>query len=191
VGVPFASRETCNKRLPLRDKSSEKLAPHLSGAFIFLDGAKASGRKCLVHCQKGFSRSVAIVLAYLVARQGQRLSEAWAFMKTCHPHAQPNRGFVKQLIDLDSVVHGSASVVMSDFFSTTAKPTTRPRALDRTGRPSATPRPLPDDSSKSQGAFDRHEPNRQRRDDNATQLSQHSMEKRRQAFAAAVRGGRA
>merc|ERR1712014_233665 len=54
----------------------------------------------------GISRSVSVVLAYLVMRQGRRLSQAWEHMTSCHPAARPNRGFVEQLIDLDFVLHG-------------------------------------------------------------------------------------
>jgi len=112
--LPFASQETHNQKVPLQDLPNEQLASHLPQAFAFMDRAKAAGGKCLVHCRMGISRSVSVVLAYLVMRQGRRLSQAWEHMTTCHPAARPNRGFVEQLIDLDFVLHGPTLCLRSE-----------------------------------------------------------------------------
>mmetsp|Transcript_91867 Transcript_91867/g.230879 ORF Transcript_91867/g.230879 Transcript_91867/m.230879 type:complete len:388 (-) Transcript_91867:92-1255(-) len=104
--IPFASENTRNQKLCMRDVPTERLASHLPVAFAFLEEAKAAGGKCLVHCRMGASRSVAVVLSYLIVREGMRLSDAWALVHSCRKVARPNRGFVEQLVDLDRVVHG-------------------------------------------------------------------------------------
>jgi hypothetical protein len=114
-GISFASGETRNLLLPLRDSSSQLLSASLSAAFPFLDEAKESGMKCLVHCRTGISRSVSVVLAYLVAREGRTLSESWRLVQSKVPVARPNRGFAMQLIDLERVVRGSATLADVDF----------------------------------------------------------------------------
>mmetsp|Transcript_19514 Transcript_19514/g.34462 ORF Transcript_19514/g.34462 Transcript_19514/m.34462 type:complete len:331 (+) Transcript_19514:130-1122(+) len=113
--LPFASTETQNKRVFLRDTRVEQLVPQLSTAFQFLDEVRRCNGRCLVHCRQGVSRSVSVVLAYLVMRDGLQLRDAWSLMQTQRPAARPNRGFCEQLIDLDTKMHGEASASLSDF----------------------------------------------------------------------------
>ena len=114
--IPFASRRTENLLLPLTDQKGAELAPHLPTACEFLDRAKASGRACLVHCMVGASRSVAVVLAYLMAREGMGLGHAWRLVKQRRPVARPNRGFAEQLIAMDEGRGGGgAGVCLADF----------------------------------------------------------------------------
>eukprot|EP00440_Ansanella_granifera_P028696 gb/GFBE01031172.1/.p1 GENE.gb/GFBE01031172.1/~~gb/GFBE01031172.1/.p1 ORF type:complete len:386 (+),score=53.52 gb/GFBE01031172.1/:1-1158(+) len=117
ANLSFASGETRNQRLHLKDVRTERLLPHLAEAFAFLDEAKCSGGRCLVHCRQGASRSVSIVLAYLVMRDGLRLQEAWQLVRRSRPAARPNRGFCQQLVDLDRVVHGEASSTVAEFYA--------------------------------------------------------------------------
>lgn len=53
----------------------------------------------LVHCWAGHSRSVSIVLFYLMKKTGRfkTIVEALAFVKKKRPFAQPNSGFIAQL----------------------------------------------------------------------------------------------
>ena len=46
----------------------------------------------LVHCYAGQSRSVAFVLAYLCAHQGQSVADAYALVLAARPCAKPNAG---------------------------------------------------------------------------------------------------
>ncbi|CAE8584410.1 unnamed protein product [Polarella glacialis] len=100
----------------MRDRRTEELAPFLPEALAFLDEAKSSGIKCLVYCLAGSSRSVSMVLAYLIMREGFSLHDAWVLVKSRRPVAQPNCSFAAQLIELDRSVHGScASATLADF----------------------------------------------------------------------------
>mmetsp|Transcript_85769 Transcript_85769/g.275804 ORF Transcript_85769/g.275804 Transcript_85769/m.275804 type:complete len:292 (-) Transcript_85769:929-1804(-) len=113
--TPFASKRTENLLLKLRDIKGETIAPHLLEAYAFLARAKASGQCCLVHCMVGASRSVSVVLAYLVTQEGRSLAEAWTLVKGARKQARPNKGFAEQLIALDAETHGKASMAMADF----------------------------------------------------------------------------
>ena len=62
-----------------------------------------------VHCQEGVSRSVTLVLAYLVARRRSTLSEAFDVVQKCRTFAQPNMSFWQQLVALERRVHGSVT----------------------------------------------------------------------------------
>lgn len=58
---------------------------------------KASRPAVLVHCQKGRSRSVTIVLAYLIYMNGWSVAEAMKYVATRRPCAEPNIGFMEEL----------------------------------------------------------------------------------------------
>lgn len=55
-----------------------------------------------VHCHVGKSRSVTIVLAYLVQELKMELQTAFRFVKEKRWIAEPNRGFVNQLAAFES-----------------------------------------------------------------------------------------
>ena len=57
-------------------------------------------RICLVHCAKGASRSVSVVMAYLMSRHSDRFKsfdEALSHIRTVRPQASPNIGFALEL----------------------------------------------------------------------------------------------
>lgn len=53
----------------------------------------------LVHCQKGISRSVTAVCAYLMFTNGWSVAEALEWVQQRRPIAQPNMGFMDELHD--------------------------------------------------------------------------------------------
>ena len=76
-----------------RSKIDSALLPAASGS--------SGARFCLVHCAKGRSRSVSIVVAYLMAtfpgRFNSSFDEALNHVKETYPWAQPNIGFALAL----------------------------------------------------------------------------------------------
>jgi len=54
------------QHLRLIDNESEDLLSHLPGVTLFLETLRMEGKRVLVHCNCGVSRSVSIVLAYLI-----------------------------------------------------------------------------------------------------------------------------
>lgn len=57
--------------------------------FDFIDSAKESGGKVLVHCMRGNSRSVCVVLCYLIARHNKSLEQAYTHVKRRRPRMKP------------------------------------------------------------------------------------------------------
>jgi len=101
--IPFAfeNGRTENLLLAIPDQRDASLRPHLAEAFAFLDRARASGLGCLVHCMVGASRSVTVVLAWLMEREGMALCDAWALIKEKRSVARPNKGFALQLMQME------------------------------------------------------------------------------------------
>ena len=78
------------------DLPEEQLSSHFPECFQFLDAGVREG-SVLVHCNAGISRSVSIVVAYLMSRREKSLAEALDIVRTARPRAKPNEGFLKQL----------------------------------------------------------------------------------------------
>jgi protein-tyrosine phosphatase len=54
----------------------------------------------LVHCEKGISRSVSIVIAYTMICKKLSFEKALKYVQSKHKCANPNSGFIKQLENL-------------------------------------------------------------------------------------------
>ncbi|XP_022918179.2 uncharacterized protein [Onthophagus taurus] len=65
--------------------------------FDFLDMVVLSGGRVLVHCNAGVSRSSAIVIGYLMLKDGVDYDEAYDVVKRVRVVARPNDGFIRQL----------------------------------------------------------------------------------------------
>ena len=55
----------------------------------------------VVHCASGVSRSVAVVIYFLMCKEGMSFDAAMCRIRAAHPAANPNPGFVAQLRALD------------------------------------------------------------------------------------------
>lgn len=105
AGDPLASSKEYEgftlktKCITLADKSDAKLWMYLdAGADWIHDSLEGyPNAKVLVHCNWGKSRSVAMVLAYLMKRKGLTLDGALAYVQSKRCIAQPNEGFMRQL----------------------------------------------------------------------------------------------
>ncbi|KAF9673306.1 hypothetical protein SADUNF_Sadunf10G0010400 [Salix dunnii] len=91
------------------DRYDTNLSQYFNKCFNFIDEAKRQGGGVLVHCFVGRSRSVTIVVAYLMKRHGMGLSEALAHVKSKRPQAGPNSGFISQLQDFEKSLQGISS----------------------------------------------------------------------------------
>ncbi|XP_058082101.1 dual specificity protein phosphatase PHS1 isoform X2 [Magnolia sinica] len=98
------------KNFSISDNEDEKISNLFEEASDFIEHVESLGRKVLVHCFEGRSRSATVVLAYLMLRKNFTLLAAWNALKRVHRRAQPNDGFAKALLDLDRKLHGNASM---------------------------------------------------------------------------------
>ncbi len=74
-----------------------------ASSFKFIEDALASNASAcvLVHCASGVSRSVALVVHYMMRKRGLSCSKAMECIRAVHPAAQPNQGFLRQLEELE------------------------------------------------------------------------------------------
>ena len=65
----------------------------------FIDIAMRNNEKILVHCSRGVSRSVTMVLAYLIVKQDMTYDVALETVRSKRIMANPNDGFKRQLLE--------------------------------------------------------------------------------------------
>ncbi|MBA0856765.1 hypothetical protein Goshw_002686 [Gossypium schwendimanii] len=88
------------------DKEDTNLSQYFDECFNFIDEAKREGGGVLVHCFVGKSRSVTIVVAYLMKKHGMSLSQALEHVRSKRPLASPNPGFIQQLKEFEKSLKG-------------------------------------------------------------------------------------
>ena len=63
-------------RVPIADTETEDVNVHFEKVFHFINGAIKNETGVLVHCHEGKSRSVALILAYLMKEKGWTLRKS-------------------------------------------------------------------------------------------------------------------
>ena len=87
------------KTVTVLDSQSELLVDHFAESIHWMECVlrESASHKILVHCFAGRSRSVAIVLAYLMYKLHIPLSVALLHVRQFRANANPNVGFINQL----------------------------------------------------------------------------------------------
>ncbi|KAJ1405616.1 Tyrosine specific protein phosphatases domain [Sesbania bispinosa] len=98
------------KTIDVVDRDDANLKQYFNECFDFIDEAKRHGGRVLVHCYAGKSRSVTIVVAYLMKTRGMSLSEALQHVKSKRPQAAPNPGFIRQLEEFEKSLQGASEL---------------------------------------------------------------------------------
>jgi len=86
--------------IPADDVPNYDIRSDMISTAKFIKEGAAGGERILVHCHAGVSRSVTIVLFYLML-QGYDLDSAMALVKSKRPFIQPNAGFMQHLLATD------------------------------------------------------------------------------------------
>nr|XP_054756872.1 dual specificity protein phosphatase 3-like [Lytechinus pictus] len=87
--------------LGVSDFPQSNIRKHFETAFKFIDEAlHQENGKVLVHCVQGFSRSATIAIAYLMVRDKMTAQDAARTVRA-NREIGPNKGFLKQLCDLN------------------------------------------------------------------------------------------
>lgn len=92
------------KKLVILDFESQNISQYFAEANEFIDNALAENDKncVLVHCNAGISRSSSFVIAYLMHKKMfKSYKDALKFVRKKRPIVSPNKGFEKQLINLE------------------------------------------------------------------------------------------
>ncbi|KAH6757425.1 dual specificity protein phosphatase 1 [Perilla frutescens var. hirtella] len=95
------------KVIEVPDREDVNLSLFFNECFAFIEEARASGGGVLVHCFAGRSRSVTIVVAYLIFKRGMSLSEAMDYVRMKRPTISPNSGFKLQLQEYERSLRGN------------------------------------------------------------------------------------
>lgn len=83
------------------DVPSYDIRGDICGAVKFIREGVQGGEKVLVHCHAGISRSVTVVVAYLMICRGCNLRTALQIVTSARPIARPNAGFMAHLSATD------------------------------------------------------------------------------------------
>ncbi|CAD6214028.1 unnamed protein product [Miscanthus lutarioriparius] len=94
---PVFPAEFNYKKIEVLDSPDTDLLKHSDECFSFIDEAISSGGNVLVHCFAGRSRSVTIVVAYLMKKYQMSLESALSLVRSKRPQVAPNEGFISQL----------------------------------------------------------------------------------------------
>ena len=95
---------------------AERIADRLEGAVDWAEQQRKEGRRVLVHCKMGMSRSTTCVLGWMLKYgampDGKRwkLRDAFLHVKARRNVANPNPGFLNELCRWEMHVHGKSSV---------------------------------------------------------------------------------
>lgn len=87
--------------LPTDDLNEEEICEHFEKAHKIIRFSLACGKKVLVHCAHGVSRSPTVVAAYLMLENGWTRRQAMEWIIARRPVVSPNDGFMEQLKSLE------------------------------------------------------------------------------------------
>ncbi|TWW58285.1 Dual specificity protein phosphatase 22-B [Takifugu flavidus] len=99
--------KTCEYR-PNQNGQNVAHKAHLQGtqyfrdSIMFIHESRLKGEGCLVHCVAGVSRSVTLVVAYIMTVTGRGWVESLAAVRSARPCAGPNLGFLRQLEEFEN-----------------------------------------------------------------------------------------
>ncbi|XP_057696047.1 dual specificity protein phosphatase 22-B-like isoform X1 [Corythoichthys intestinalis] len=84
------------------DHRKQNLIQFFKDSIIFIHNSRVKGEGCLVHCVAGVSRSVTLVVAYIMTVTGRGWVESLAAVRAARPCAGPNLGFLRQLDEFEN-----------------------------------------------------------------------------------------
>uniref|UniRef100_A0AC11E2G8 Uncharacterized protein n=1 Tax=Ovis aries TaxID=9940 RepID=A0AC11E2G8_SHEEP len=89
--------------IPAADSPSQNLTRHFKESIKFIHECRLQGEGCLVHCLAGVSRSVTLVVAYIMTVTDFGWEDALHTVRAGRSCANPNLGFQKQLQEFEEL----------------------------------------------------------------------------------------
>lgn len=118
-------------KIPITDQIGQNVAGYFPQAIEFIDKGREQKKGVLVHCLAGISRSVTVMLAYLMSHKQLSLNEAYNMVLKRKSNIDPNFHFMqqlhsyeKQLLDARSkqLANSTASSYLSPLSTTVQSP---------------------------------------------------------------------
>jgi len=99
IQTPFIDDERFSYLvIPLRDSVNQILTyEQFMAVFSFIDSSNSNGKKVLIHCQAGISRSATFAVAYVMWKRKMSVDEAIEYVTSKRRRVAPNFGFLGQL----------------------------------------------------------------------------------------------
>jgi protein-tyrosine phosphatase len=89
------------KHVNISDKLSTNISEYFSECIEFIKQAHQSNETVYVHCAAGISRSVSIVIAFIMSEKNMTFNDALDYVKSCRSQAEPNMAFTCQLMQYE------------------------------------------------------------------------------------------
>ena len=96
------------KHLQISDTNSTPIIEYFEEVNQFIEKGIKRG-KVLVHCAQGRSRSASFIVSFLMQYKQIKYKKAFNLLKKKHPIAQPNSGFIQQLLHFEQQLFSSKS----------------------------------------------------------------------------------
>ncbi|XP_050410627.1 serine/threonine/tyrosine-interacting-like protein 1 [Patella vulgata] len=100
--------------IQVEDTNDADIYSHFAAACAFLDTHRESRKAVLVFSNLGISRSVTVVVAYLMYHNKWTLQEAYDRVLKCCTNIRPNRGFIEQLSNWEVELFDTKKTDISD-----------------------------------------------------------------------------
>lgn len=97
----FHPNDFVYKHVEVDDFYSENISVYFDQTYEFIEKSKGN---VFVHCAAGISRSTTIVIAYLMRKESKGFEEVMNYVKERRTSANPNYGFVKQLLQFEEKI---------------------------------------------------------------------------------------
>lgn len=91
--------DTQHMYIDIRDKSNQDISQHFEATCAFIQQHLREGKRVMVHCMAGRSRSVTIVAFYLMQTYDWDAYRSLKMIKSKRSVIRPNKGFIQQLVE--------------------------------------------------------------------------------------------
>mmetsp|Transcript_6653 Transcript_6653/g.24896 ORF Transcript_6653/g.24896 Transcript_6653/m.24896 type:complete len:753 (-) Transcript_6653:33-2291(-) len=93
------------------DHPHEDIAQYFEATYQFIERSRKQKKVCFVHCFVGASRSVTIVVAYLMRKKNWSFKKAYRFVSKRRTETDVNFGFCQQLMEYEKVLSSQSSKI--------------------------------------------------------------------------------